>query len=111
MRVPSSQEVFALAAAGVVGVAATVIAAPTVVSSPTVVPAAAVVSAAAAAEQDQNDDQDQPHTRAVIVVPHVFVHLTCHALHYPMLKISIRSLTVKKSEEKFIDRDRLRRFI
>ena len=95
LRVPSSQEVYALVAAAVI-----IAPAPAVVAATAVVAAAAPAAVAAAAKQDQDDDQDHPHVRAVVVIaPHNFVHLTCHALHYPMQEVSNRSLTIGKREK------------
>ena len=97
LRVPSSQEVYALVAAAVIVAPATA-----VVAATTVVAATAAAAVAAAAEQDQDDDQDHPHVRAVVVIaPHNFVHLTCHALHYPMREMSNRSLTIEKGGKIF----------
>ena len=103
LRVPSSQEVYALVAAAVIVVATAAVvstAAAVAASAATVVAAATAV--AAAAEQDQDDDQDHPHVRAVVIIaPHNFVHLTCHALHYPMREMPNRSLTIEKGEKIF----------
>ena len=93
LRAPSSQEEGALAAAVVAAAAAAAVAAVTAAA------VGAAVSTATAAE-DQDNDQDQPQA-VIIVIAHFLVHLTCHALHYPMRERAKVGLTIPKMLREF----------